>query len=206
MTEDQALSSAPESCLNRPYGSSQKGGTLIAEDVQDLESHERRLQSPDTYRPSSCLRCGKNVHIHDLRPRQLLGDPAVSTEVMRFRCADRERCGAAWLILPAFLARRLWRSWSVVERALVSGGCSRVPARTVRRWKARLASSARLLVAILTTAVESTGCAIATTVGLDGSRFDLARCYRATTRPEPGSCFAELTGLIHRLSPGVRLM
>jgi hypothetical protein len=155
MIEDRSPSSAPKACLNRPYTSSQKGGTLIAEDVWDLETHERRLGSPDTYRPSGCLRCGARVHIHDLRPRQLRDDPAVSTDVIRFRCADREQCGAAWLILPAFLARHLWRSWSAVENAVESARRSPVPARTRRRWKDRLASSARLLVALLTTAGEA---------------------------------------------------
>lgn len=206
MTEDRSLSSASESCLSRPYPSSQKGGTLIAEDVWDLETHERRLQSPDTYRPSGCLRCRANVHVHDLRPRALRGDPAMATEVIRFRCADRKQCGAAWQILPAFLARHLWRSWPVVESALEWSGRSPVPARTRRRWRARLGSCARLLVAILTTAAEQTWSAIATSVGLDGSRIDLVRSYRAHTGPKPGACFAELAGLIHRLSPGVRLM
>ena len=206
MTEKRSLSSASESCLNRPYRSSQKGGTFIAEDVHDLATHERRLQSPDTYRPSGCLRCGAKVHIHDLRPRQMLADPFLATEVIRFRCADRKRCGACWQILPIFLARHLRRSWGVVENAVESPLRSPVPARTRRRWKARLASSARLLVVILTTAAESTWSAIATAVGLDGSRFDLVRGYRAQTQPEPCVCFAELAGLLHRLSPGVRLM
>lgn len=206
MTEDRSPSSALEACLNRAYPSSQKGGTLIAEDVWDLATHERRLQAPNTYRPSGCLRCGVCVHIHDLRPRALLGDPAMATEVIRFRCADRAQCGAAWQILPAFLARRLWRSWPVVERAIESPPPPTVPARTRRRWKARLATSARQLVAILTTAAEETWSTIATSVGLDGSRLELVRCYRAQTCPKPGACFGELSGLIHRLSPGVRLM
>ncbi|MFQ5601608.1 MAG: hypothetical protein ACE5G2_13790 [Candidatus Krumholzibacteriia bacterium] len=206
MIEDRPLPSASESCLSRPYASSQKGGTLIAEDVRDLATHERHLEAPEGYRPSRCLRCGAKVHIHDLRPRQLLADPAVATEVMRFRCADRKECGAAWQVLPAFLARHLRRSWSVVESALEPPARSRVPARTRRRWRARLASSARLLVATLTATAESTCSSIGTAVGLDGSRLDLVRCYRAQTRPAQDACFAELAGLLHRLSPGVRLM
>lgn len=206
MTENRSPSSACQACLNRAYASSQKGGTLIAEDVWDLENHERHLQSPDTYRPSGCLRCGARVHVHDLRPRALLGDPALATEVIRFRCADREQCGAAWQIVPAFLARHLWRSWPVVERAIESPTRPVVPARTRRRWKARLSTCARLLVAMLTTVAEETWSAIATSVGLDGTRLDLVRSYRAQARPRPGVAFAELAGLIHRLSPGVRLM
>ena len=33
-------------CLERPYPSSQKGGTLIAEDVGDLTAHQKRLAHP----------------------------------------------------------------------------------------------------------------------------------------------------------------
>jgi hypothetical protein len=43
-----------ESCLDKPYMSSQKGGTLIAEDVVDLQSHQARLCDPDGYRPKGC--------------------------------------------------------------------------------------------------------------------------------------------------------
>lgn len=206
MTENRSLPPAPASCLNRPYASSQKGGTLIAEGVRDLATHERRLADPATYRPSGCLRCRATVHIHDLRPRQLRGDPASATEVIRFRCADRERCGATWQIVPAFLTRHLWRSWAVVERAVDVTPRSPVPARTRRRWHARLASSARLLVALLSTAADAGWAAIVTTVGLAGRRRDLVQAYRVEARPQPGQSLAELAALIHRLAPGVRLM
>jgi len=206
MTENRSLSPAPEECLDRAYVSSQKGGTLIAEDVQDLETHERRLETPDAYRPAGCLRCRTNVHIHDLRPRLLLADPAVSTEVIRFRCADRERCGATWQILPAFLARHLRHSWSVVERAIERPQRSAVPDRTRRRWQSRLSTAARLLVALLTTTTDELLCGVAATIGLDACRSDLVRCYTEQTLRTEGQCFAELAGLLHRLSPGVRLM
>ena len=58
MTENRLLSSAPEGCLDRGYASSQKGGTLIAEDVHDLATHELRLDTPDTYRPSGWSKAG----------------------------------------------------------------------------------------------------------------------------------------------------
>jgi len=206
MIDDRSLSSAPESCLNRAYLSSQKGGTLIAEEVRDLETHERRLDDPDGYRPASCRRCGSKVHVHDLRPRLLLGDPALSTQVIRFRCADRTGCGAAWQILPAFLARHLWRRWATVETALAPAVRNEVADRTRRRWKARLASSARQLVVLLTTTADAMWSALVAAVGLDASRLDLVRGYRARFRPRPGACLAELAGLIHRLCPGVRLM
>jgi hypothetical protein len=41
----------PARCLERPYSSSQKGGTLIAEGVIDFESHKRHIADPDGYRP-----------------------------------------------------------------------------------------------------------------------------------------------------------
>ncbi len=209
MTEDRSLSPAAEACLNQPYPSSQKGGTLIAEDVHDLSTHERRLEDPDAYRPSACPRCGAALHVHDLRPRVLRGEPEGATEVMRFRCADRARCGAAWQILPAFLARYLWGSWSRVGRARERGPASPVPARTRRRWTARLASSARLLVAVLSSATEGLWATVATAVGLDARRIDLVRHVTALTGgggAAPGAPWAALAAVLHRLSPGVRLM
>ena len=66
--------------LERPYTSSQKGGTLIAEEVTDLETHARRLCDPDGYRPSCCPRCGHGVlHVHDYRSRVLRALAATQT-------------------------------------------------------------------------------------------------------------------------------
>jgi len=206
MTEDRSLSSAAPACLNRAYMSSQKGGTLIAEEVRDLESHERRLDDRDSYRPADCGRCGSKVHTHDLRPRLLLGDPALCTQVIRFRCADRKGCGAVWQILPAFLARHLWRSWATVEAAVEAAERSEVAARTRRRWRGRLASSARQLVVLLATTADQIWSALVAAVGLDASRLDLVGGYGVLMRPRRGLCLAELAGLVHRLSPGVRLM
>jgi hypothetical protein len=195
-----------EACLTRPYPSSQKGGTLVAEDVVDLETHERRLACPELYRPKSCPRCGARLHIHDCRVRGLLEDPAVSTEVLRFRCADRQPCGATWQVLPAFIARHLWRSWRVVEEAVELPQRCAVPERSRRRWQARLASAGRLLVTILTTTARQMWTVLATAAGLGCSRLDLVREYRRALSPARGECLAELAGLIHRLAPGVRLM
>jgi hypothetical protein len=111
---------AADPCLFQPYSSSpeQKGGTWIAEAILDLAMHLRMLLTPWEYRPKSC-RCGcDRLHLHGLRerhPRQLVVDgeavPVVSVVV--FLCAA---CGATWRVLPAFLARCLWRTWDVVER------------------------------------------------------------------------------------------
>jgi hypothetical protein len=190
----------------RAYPSSQKGGTLIAEDVGDLAAHEQRLRAPDRYRPSACGRCGGGLHVHDLRPRLMLGDAQVATEVIRFRCADRPRCGAVWQIVPAFLARYLWRTWPVVQSAAQPDEVSVVPERTRRRWRTRLASSARVLVAVLADTGRQVWTAIAMAVGLDGSRLDLAGHYARAMRPAAHACMAELAALFHRLIPGMRLM
>ena len=72
----------------RRYPSSQKGGTLIAAGVHDLVEHERLLAC-GAYRPAACPRCSADVHIHDYRTRVLAGDEATSTQVARFRCAER---------------------------------------------------------------------------------------------------------------------
>lgn len=213
MTECHLLPPAAEACLCQWYPSSQKGGTLIAEDVHDLATHERRLEDPDSYRPACCPRCGSGVHIHDLRPRVLHGEPEVATEVIRFRCSDRERCGAAWRILPAWLARFLWGSWSRVEGGVKDSGSTTVSPRTRRRWKTRLTSSARLLIVVLSTATDGLWAALAAAVGLDARRSRLVQGYCAARKRgapsapfAPGVSFAELAGAIQRLSPGVRLM
>ena len=206
MTDHRSPPPEPEVCLCRPYPSSQKGGTLIADDVRDLAAHERRLAAPDTYRPARCPRCGEALHVHDLRVRVLRGEAYGATEVRRFRCADRARCGAAWQVLPAFLARHLWRSWAVVETACASPARSAVPVRTRRRWGTRLTGAARRLVALLATAPDRLASAVVAGVGLDGTRRDLVRQYAGVAQPLAGTCLAELASWIHRLERGVRLM
>lgn len=144
--------------------------------------------------------------MHDLRVRVLRGEAYGATEVRRFRCADRARCGAAWQVLPAFLARHLWRSWAVVETACATPARSAVPGRTRRRWSTRLTAAARLLIGLLTTATDRMASAIVTGVGLDGTRRDLVHQYAAVAQPRAGSCLAALASWIHRLEPGVRLL
>jgi hypothetical protein len=95
-----------------------KGGTLIAEHVHDVATHERLLLDLDGYRPDLCLRCGGDVvHAHDYAERRPRGAPDVAAEIRirRYICANKE-CQATWRILPAFLARHLWRVWPTVER------------------------------------------------------------------------------------------
>jgi hypothetical protein len=98
--------------------SSAKGGTLIAEHVHDVATHERLLLDLDGYRPDLCLRCGGDVlHAHDYAERRPRGAPDVAAEIRirRYICANKD-CQATWRILPAFLARHLWHVWPTVER------------------------------------------------------------------------------------------
>ena len=221
MTDHRSPPPQAEACLQIRYPSSQKGGTIIFEHVDSLEEHERLLNMGG-YRLDSCPRCGAAAHRHDLRPRVMVEGAGLervssTTETQRVRCADREHCGAAWQLLPAFLARHLWRCWSTVERAMFErraeqpqqGGeqCSRVvPKRTAQRWRARLASSAVLLAVVLGTAEQPELTAVAGAVGLQGTRGELITAYVARLAPARGERLVQVAALVHRLAPGVRLM
>jgi hypothetical protein len=207
MTDDRSPPPEPEACLVRRYPSSQKGGTLIAAGVVDLATHEAGLRAPDRYRPPGCGRCGAPVHIHDYRPRRLARTTAVATEVVRFRCWDAA-CGATWQVLPAFMARHLHHPWRVVEGAVREEEAlpPSVPAPTTARWRRRLASSARLLVAVLAGACTAVLDAIIGAVGLDGTRQTLVHAYAHGLGGVRGGGLALLAELLHRLAPGVRLM
>jgi len=205
--------SAPEECLCRPYPSSQKGGTVIVEDVLDLEEHERRLRL-GSYRLDRCPACAAPVHLHDQRPRVMVSGAGNSrtvqvTETQRVRCADRERCGAAWQLLPAFLARHLWRRWQVVEQAAVGPPGPSAPAtpkQTLRRWAGRLASSAAVLVTVLAQAATSRAARLVRKVRHNERRLDLVTAYAALFEVQPGHRLCALAGLVHRMAPGVRVM
>ena len=210
-----------EACLCHRYPSSQKGGTIIIEGVRSLSEHERILDSGG-YRLDSCLRCGGTVHLHDLRPRVMVAGAGAArtrnvTETQRIRCADRKECGAAWQLLPAFLARHLWRSWSTVERATLEqpaakaqerqqGRTPTVPKRTEGRWRARLLSAAALLVTVVASTDRRELVDVAGAVGLDSTREQLVTEYARRLKPPPGQRLASVAELIHRLAPGVRLM
>lgn len=192
----------PPRYLERPYASSQKGGTLIAEDVTDLETHKRRLSDPDGYRPPCCPRCGHRVlHVHEYRPRALRADPdAVATKTVRHRCANAD-CGARWQTVPRFLARHLWRRWVVVEAATVGRrphDWPPVPKRTRRRWRARLRLGARVLTQVLAASGLPTLEDVAKRVGLTATRLDVVLAL--------GLPLCAAAALLHRLAPGLRLM
>ncbi len=203
MSQARLPSPAPI-CLERAYPSSQKGGTLIAEKVGDMIEHERRVCNPDSYRPENCPSCRHDtMHVHDYRYRRLRAERGGKSgiRIIRYICAHRD-CGATWQILPGFVARWLWRSWAVVEewgiKAQRSALWPKVPARTVRRWKQRLHSGARMLVQALAASGSQELEQIASGLRLDATRGNLIVAMR--TGPAP------VAALIHRLVAGVRLM
>jgi hypothetical protein len=205
-----------EACLVLSRVSSQKGGTLIAEGVADLATHEALVCDPDGYRPPRCPRCGgTTLHVHDYLVRQLRSEgECVVVRLIRYICAAAD-CGATWRMLPAFIARHLWRAWPVVERTVIprppqeqerptGGPC--IAKSTVRRWVARLDSSARQLVALLAASRAELLEEIADRVGLDAVRYALVEVHSAIVGADIGARLGTLAALTHRLERGIRLM
>lgn len=207
------LPSPLEECLDTEYPSSQKGGTLIAERVMDLATHEEMLEDPDKYRPPECPACHHDrLHVHDYPSRVLWNEVEEMVQLIRYRCASQE-CGATWRILPAFLARRLWHRWAVVEEYVEEGSCATSLAeepskQTVRRWKKRVHTSARLLVRLLARSGDAVLKGVARTVGRNASRQKLVWAHAAATGtiPRAGLRLANVAALVHRLLPGIRLL
>jgi hypothetical protein len=207
----------PESCLITSRMSRHKGGTLIDEGVRDLGTHARRVCDPDGYRPASCPRCGHGgLHVHcyrERRPRGEAGMPPV-VRIVQYICASAD-CGATWRILPRFLARHLWRAWTTVERVAeideraiepAAVPAVPIPARTRRRWRARLAASARVLVALLAVSGGAALEGLATRAGLDATRSELVVMHADLAGTAPGERLCALAALVHRLERGIRLM
>jgi len=193
-----------------------KGGTLIAEEVTTLQAHRARICTPDGYRPHVCARCGSDVvHVHDYRRRHLVALDASGgaraspvIDIARYVCA-RPECGAIWQVLPALVARHLWRAWSTVERATLARAPTAppdVPERTRERWWARLDSSARLLAQLFATETGSMLEALAQRLGLRATRHELVVACAAQTGAVPGTRLARVAAIVHRLARGLRLM
>lgn len=202
-----------EACLVRLRPSTQKGGTLIAEEVTDWATHDRRICHPDGYRPACCPRCGeRRLHVHDYRERQLRADPdtPVAT-IVRHACVA---CAAIWQILPAFIARHLWRTWDVVAHTLPEGPdpsadrrCwPRVPPRTARRWRARWQRPAQMLAQILAASGAATWAALAGRLRPDATCAELVTAYAPAPGPLVGPPVAAVAALLYRLQPRVRLL
>jgi hypothetical protein len=183
------------------------GGTLIAEDVGDLEEHRRRLADPDRYRPVPCPRCGgEHVHVHTRPERRPRGDPTLPPviRILQFLCVE---CSATWRVLPRFLARHLWHPWRVVERSEAGKPVTPpISERTKARWATRLGSSARALVVVLAASGAAVLEQVAQQVGLDGSRCELVEAFGRSVRLAGGERLAPVGALLHRLERGLRLM
>jgi hypothetical protein len=160
------------------------------------------------------MACGHGVlHVHDYPWRQLYAEPSdpdhrePEVRIARYECAA---CGAIWRMLPAFLARHLWRSWRVIEAVTVGAPPRKdwpeVAERTLRRWAARLASAARQLIQILATSGQALLEKITASAGLEATREQLVIAHAAATGTVRGKTLASVAALIHRLVPGVRLM
>jgi hypothetical protein len=188
-------------CLERRHPSSQKGGTLVAADVVDLDMHSERMRDVDSYRPAQCLNCqGCSLHVHDYPWRQLRGVAEVpGVLVVRFICAS---CDATWRILPRCVARHLWRVWQTVETVLgmrdKPKGHGRVGERTARRWRHRLRSSAGQLAVALRGSAESAVASAARGVGTTATRLELADAI--------GGGLARVAALVHEAAAGIRVM
>lgn len=209
MDPGRAAPPAAQSCLVRSCASrGQKGGTLIAEAMEDAEAHDAMMKRPAQYRPTECACGGKKLHIHQRRERSLRGSPtpdrAVRTvTVMVFLCVA---CRATWRVLPSFVARCLWRTWDVVEGVVLGTRQAQAPvvsSRTQRRWRARAAQAARLPAQVLATAGKAGLSEVAQEVGLDADRSALATAYM---KRFGGSLLRPLASLLHRLVPGIRLI
>ena len=215
MSQDRLPPPSLEACLVRLRPSSQKGGTIIAEDVTDRAAHDRRICNPDGYRPAFCPNCrGRTLHVHDYRERVLRAEPEEPfARVVRHECVG---CDAIWQILPAFIARHLWRTWRVVEHTLSGAGpppamlttrrWPRVPDRTQRRWRRRWLRPARFLAQILATCGEGAWAALAGVLAAEATCADLVAAYDGARATLAGQLFAAVAALVYRLQPKVRLV
>jgi hypothetical protein len=198
--------------LSRSYKSRNiKGGTVIAEDVLDLKTHLTRLLDPDSYRAliPACLHCGGS-RIHALCFRERILRPAdleeqASRVWIRLFCCATKSCGAVFTVLPAFIARHLWRDWETVEES--AAGRQRPPTTTRRRWLARLRSAASDLVQVFTSLAQGTlDKKLLEDLARASTRWEVVRVLSGALALPSGKRFSTVAGWIHRLLRGIRLM
>lgn len=197
--------------LNRAY-EDKRGGTLIVEDVWDLEEHRKRLLTPGGYRPAGCPVCGGFLVGHGCRFRQFRDQSdSAGEEIRRYRCRP---CQIVWQVLPAFIARYLHRTWGAIQSRLVAGGQLeatgaewhvRPKPSTLRRWSLRITAVATVLTQGL---VESGGAAASAVAGLGSwcSRGELVEGLVGAKLLEKRRKLGQLSCWIHRIVPGVRVM
>ena len=132
--------------------------------------------------------------------------------MVRHECVG---CDAVWQILPAFLARHLWRSWRVVEHVLSGIVAAEkvetrrwpaVPGRTRRRWRARWLRPAGYLVQVLATCGEGVWSSLADKLLAEATCADLVAAYADAQATPVGQRLAAVAALVYRLQPKVRLV
>ncbi len=200
--------------LSTPYSAKpwQHGGTLIAEDVQDLEDHRRKVLDPHWYRPDGCPRCSEFLIGHGCRYRILRDQPDSAEEMIRrYRCLP---CRAVWQVLPAFLARYLHRTWGAIQSRLVAAGALektgaewRVGSKptTLHRWLSRLTAVATVLTQALAESGGEVGAVVAD-LGLHCSRGDLVEALARAVLVSNHHKVGQLSCWTHRIVPGIRVM
>jgi hypothetical protein len=210
MCPPRAAPPAADRCLDSSYTSrKQRGGTIVDETIVLLAAYLTRLFDPGSLRPPRC-RCGcPRLHLHDRRERRLRGSMTadgqyLTVQIVVFICS---KCSATWRVLPAFLARNLWRSWLVVASILLGTRQAHepvIPERTRQRWRARWAKEAKVAMQVLASSRSPPLVAVAQRVGLQGCRQALFEAFAAAF---PGTLpLGSLAALLHRLAPGIRLV
>jgi hypothetical protein len=119
-------------------------------------------------------------------------------------CASKT-CGAVFTVLPAIIARHLWRQWKTVEE--VTSGKLDAPRATARRWLSRLKTDTSQLVQVIT---AKAGTNISGNLLRLLSKVTTRASFLEAMKPSGllnlSHFFALLTSWIHRLMPGIRLM
>jgi hypothetical protein len=124
--------------------------------------------------------------------------------VRLYRCA-RKTCGAVFTVLPAVIARHLWRSWKTVEE--VTAGKAHAPKTTSRRWLERFRSSAaglvQLLLAVAGDLLPRGASGVLAKAQTRRELLDAAVASGAVGSAAPLSLLA---AWIHRLEAGIRFL
>ena len=108
-------------------------------------------------------------------------------------------------MLPAFIARHLWRAWKTVEAT--SAGKERPPRATLRRWLSRLASDAsRVVQSVVSLGQGVLEASFLRDLCASSTRWQVVAAAEGAFALPSGRVFSTIAGWIHRLVRGIRLM